>query len=92
MEYRAYGTYLTWSVEDLLKKNEEHLSVKDIVERLFGDRIDESERFNCMQRVKRSLEYHLQGRVEVEERRGKGNLIIKYYKIKTESNGETQST
>lgn len=89
MEYRAYGTYLTWQVEELLREREEPASLKDIVESLFGELPD---RHNCMQRVKRSLEIHLQGRVEVEERRGKGNLIIKYYKIKTESNGESQST
>lgn len=92
MEYQGYGTFLTWSIEELLKKKTEPLSVKDIVESLFEDKIKPSDRLNCMQRVKRSLEYHLQGRVEVEERRGKGNLIIKYYSIKTESNGEIGST
>lgn len=85
MEYRRYGTYLTWQIEQLLKDRAEALSIRDIVEALFED-LEESDKRNCLQRVKRSLHIHLRGRVEVEERRGSGNLIVKYYKFQL--NGE----
>lgn len=92
MEYRRYGTYLTWQIEKLLKKKAEALSVKDIVESLFQECLEASERRNCHQRVKRSLTIHLRGRVEVEERRGSGNLIVKYYKIESTDGEGTQCT
>lgn len=85
MEYQGYGTYLIWQIEQFLKEKEEAQTVKEIVSGLFPHEHNRVWRQNACQRVKRCIEMHLSERVGVEERRGNGNLMVKYYKIN--SNG-----
>ena len=87
-----YGTYLTFLIKELFLKEEEALSAREIASRLHVYE-DRRLQLNLIDRVRRCLAYLEEEEfLKKEERRGRGNTIIYFYKKNEDGEREKQAS